>query len=74
MIEKKDKERVEKEARVEQKMLDIYKRRERVVLYQASVIARRCEKFKKEVILDRDIPLSDLGYNIFLEVILNLEK
>jgi hypothetical protein len=33
MIEKKDKERVEKEAQVEQKMLETYKKRERVTLY-----------------------------------------
>jgi hypothetical protein len=55
-------------------MLDIYKRRERVALYRASVIAWRCEKLKKEVILDRDILLSDLSYSIFLEVIPDLEK
>jgi hypothetical protein len=39
IIKKKDKERAKKEARAKQKMLDIYKRRERVALYRASVIA-----------------------------------
>jgi hypothetical protein len=38
-IEKRDKEKVEKEAQVKQKMLDNIKKRERVALYRASVIA-----------------------------------
>jgi predicted ribonuclease toxin of YeeF-YezG toxin-antitoxin module len=38
-IEKRDKERAEKEAQVKQKMLDIIKRRERVVLNRAGIIA-----------------------------------
>jgi hypothetical protein len=55
-------------------MLDIIKKRERVALYRVGVIVWKCEKFKREVILDRDIPLSDLGYSMFFEVILDLEK
>jgi hypothetical protein len=45
-----------------------------VALYRAGVIAWRCEKLKREVILDGDIPLNDLSYSIFLEVIPDLEK
>ena len=73
-IEKKDKERVKKEAQAEQKMLETIKRRERAALYRAGVIARRCEKCRKDVILNGDIPLSDLGYGMFLEAIPDPEK
>jgi hypothetical protein len=73
-IEKRDKERAEKEAQAKQKMLDTIKKRERAALYRAGVIARRCEKLKRQVILDGDIPLGDLGYGMFLEVIPDLEK
>jgi hypothetical protein len=38
IIEKKDKERVKKEAQVKQKMLETYKKRERAALYQAGII------------------------------------
>jgi hypothetical protein len=55
-------------------MLDNIKKKERVVLYQVGVIAWKCEKFRKEVILDGDIPLSDLSYSMFLKVIPDLEK
>jgi hypothetical protein len=40
-IEKRDKERAEKEAQAKQKMLDNIKKRERAALYRAGVIARR---------------------------------
>jgi hypothetical protein len=55
-------------------MLDNIKKRERVALYRASVIAWRYKKLKKEVILDNDIPLSDLSYSMFFKAIPNLEK
>ncbi|PMD15084.1 hypothetical protein NA56DRAFT_710305 [Hyaloscypha hepaticicola] len=43
-------------------MLNTIKKRERAALYRAGITARRCEKLKREVILDGDIPLSDLSY------------
>ena len=43
-------------------------------LYRAGVIARRCEKRKKDVILNSDIPLGDLGCGMFLEAIPDSEK
>ena len=55
-------------------MLETIKKRERAALYRAGVIARRCETCKKDMILNGDIPLSDLGYSIFLEAIPDLEK
>ena len=73
-IEKRDKERAEKEAQAEQKMLDTIKKRERAALYRAGVTARRYEKLRRQVILDGDIPLGDLGCSIFLEVIPDPEK
>jgi hypothetical protein len=55
-------------------MLDNIKKREQAALYRAGVTARRCKKLRKEVILDGDIPLSDLGYSMFLEAIPDPKK
>jgi hypothetical protein len=55
-------------------MLDSIKKRERKELCRVSVIARKCKKLKKKVILNNDIPLNDLSYGMFFKVILDLKK
>jgi len=74
MIEKKDKEKAEKEASAQERMINTIRKREEKALHRTGVTARRCERLRKEVLEDGDILPDDRGIAAFLEVIIDPEE
>ena len=73
MIKKKDKEKAQKEAKALEKMIKIIRKREEKAFHQTSVITRRCERLRREVLEYRDILLGNCSITAFLDVIINPE-
>ena len=74
MIKKKDKEKAEKEASAQERMINTIRKREEKALHRIGVTARRCERLRKEVLEDGDILPDDRGIRAFLEVIIDPEE
>jgi hypothetical protein len=73
IIDKKDKEKAKKEATAQQKNINSIKRKEEKALHRAGVIARRCERLRKEVLENGDILPDDRGIAHFMDVIIDPE-
>jgi hypothetical protein len=73
MIEKKDREKVQKEAEAQEKMIETIRKREEKAFHRTGVTARRCERLRREVLENGDILLGDRGIAAFLDVIIDPE-
>jgi hypothetical protein len=73
IIKKKDREKAQKEAKAQEKMIKIIRKREEKAFHRTSVIARRCERLRREVLEHGDILPGDYGIAAFLDVIINPE-